>query len=280
MPEQLQNRQHCLPDQPVHVLHVTDTHLFAQRTGRLLGLVTYDSLTAVLTEAAAEPPHIVLATGDLAQDGTAQAYEHLTEVFSTFAAACPSAPPVYWLPGNHDEPALMRALLTRKPLCPETEILVGNWYIVLLDSTVPGEVGGALSEQELERLDAGLRIQADRPTLVCLHHNPIPTRAQWMDDIGLANAAALFAVLDHHPQVRGVLWGHVHQAIDVERHGVRLMASPSTCVQFKPETVEFGLDSAAPGYRRLWLYPDGRLETSVFWVKNFAGCANPDATGY
>jgi Icc protein len=267
-------------DHPVHVLHVTDTHLFAQRTGRLLGLVTYDSLTAVLAAAAAEPPDMVLATGDLAQDGTAQAYAHLAEAFSGFAAACPLPPPVYWLPGNHDEPAVMRATLTCAPLRPETEVVVGGWYIILLDSTVPGEVGGALSEDELARLDAGLRAHADCPALVCLHHNPVVTSARWMDDIGLANAPAFFAILDRHPQVRGVLWGHVHQAIDLERQGVRLMASPSTCIQFKPETVEFGLDPSAPGYRRLWLYPDGRLETRVFRISSFAGCADPDATGY
>lgn len=177
-------------DGPVHVLHVTDSHLFAQRTGRLLGLVTYDSLTAVLAAAAAEPPDMVLATGDLAQDGTAQAYAHLAEAFSGFAAACPLPPPVYWLPGNHDEPAVMRATLTCAPLRPETEVVVGGWYIILLDSTVPGEVGGALSEDELARLDAGLRAHADCPALVCLHHNPVVTSARWMDDIGLANADA------------------------------------------------------------------------------------------
>jgi Icc protein len=267
-------------DRPVHILHITDSHLFAQRTGRLLGLVTYDSLKAVLADATREPPDMVLATGDLAQDGTAQAYEHLTEALSNFASACPFPPPVYWVPGNHDEPAVMRATLTRAPLRPETEVVVGGWYIILLDSTVSGEVGGVLSEGELARLDAGLRAHADCPALVCLHHNPVATSARWMDDIGLANADAFFAVLDRHPQVRGVLWGHVHQAMDVERRGVRLMASPSTCIQFKPETVEFGLDSVAPGYRRLWLHPDGRLETRVFRVNNFAGCANPDATGY
>lgn len=268
------------PDAPAHVLHITDTHLFAARDGRLLNMNTYDSLTAVLAAAGRPAPDAVLATGDLAQDGTAAAYAHLTEALATFAAACDRPPPVYWLPGNHDEPSVMRAALVHPPLRPEREAVIGNWYVILLDSTVPGEVGGRLSDDELARLDAGLARCADRPALVCLHHNPVAVGAQWMDDIGLANAAAFFETLDRHAHVRAVLWGHVHQEIDVERRGVRLLASPSTCIQFKPQTAEFGIDARAPGYRRLRLYPDGRLETTVHRVESFAGCADPDATGY
>ncbi|MGQ9896441.1 MAG: 3',5'-cyclic-AMP phosphodiesterase [Acidobacteriota bacterium] len=280
MPKPSQDSTSTTSNHSVQVLHITDSHLFAERTGRLLGVMTYDSLMGVLADAATNPPDIVLATGDLAQDGTAQAYGHLTEAFSCFAATCSPPPPVYWLPGNHDEPAVMCTTLTQPPLRSDTEVVVGGWYFILLDSTIPGEVGGALSKAELERLDAGLRAHAHCPALVCLHHNPVATCARWMDDIGLANADAFFAILDGHPQVRGVLWGHVHQAMDIKRHSMRLMASPSTCIQFKPETVEFGLDSSAPGYRRLWLYPDGRLETQVFRVSNCAGCADPNATGY
>ncbi|MCS7078826.1 MAG: 3',5'-cyclic-AMP phosphodiesterase [Chloracidobacterium sp.] len=267
-------------DAPAHILHITDTHLFAKRDGRLLKMNTYDSLSAVLAAAALNAPDAVLATGDLAQDGAAEAYAHLTEALASFAAAYDTPPPVYWLPGNHDEPSVMRATLVQPPLRPEREAVIGRWYVILLDSTVPGEVGGRLSDDELTRLDAGLARHADRPALVCLHHNPISVGAQWMDNIGLANAEAFFATLDRHTNVRAVLWGHVHQEIDVERRGVRLMASPSTCIQFKPKTAEFGIDQRAPGYRRLWLYPDGQLDTKVFRVEGFAGCADPDATGY
>ncbi|MFQ3591059.1 MAG: phosphodiesterase, partial [Chloracidobacterium sp.] len=132
----------------------------------------------------------------------------------------------------------------------------------------------------LQRLDAGLASHTQCPALVCLHHNPVATDARWMDAIGLANADAFFAVLDRHANVRGVVWGHIHQEVDQERNGARLLASPSTCIQFRPKTDTFGLDQRAPGYRRLWLHPDGRLETQVFRVANFTGCADVNATGY
>ena len=84
-----------------------------------------------------------------------------------------------------------------------------------------------------------------------------------MEPIGLRNPDALFAVLDGFPQVRALLWGHIHQEFDQLRNGVRLLASPSTCVQFAPGSEEFQVDQEAPGYRWLRLYADGRLETAV-----------------
>ena len=48
-----------------------------------------------------------------------------------------------------------------------------------------------------------------------------------------------------------------------QRGGIRLLASPSTCVQFAPGSEEFQVDTTAPGYRWLRLHADGRLETGV-----------------
>ena len=84
-----------------------------------------------------------------------------------------------------------------------------------------------------------------------------------MEPIGIRNPEALFAVTDRHPQVQAMLWGHIHQEFDQLRNGVRLLASPSTCVQFAPGSEEFQVDQEAPGYRWLRLYADGRLETAV-----------------
>ena len=55
-----------------------------------------------------------------------------------------------------------------------------------------------------------------------------------MDSIGLHNREALFEVLDRFSCVKALLWGHIHQAFDSERRGVRLLATPSTGVQFAP----------------------------------------------
>ena len=47
------------------------------------------------------------------------------------------------------------------------------------------------------------------------------------------------------------------------RNGVRLMASPSTCVQFAPGSDTFQVDEEPPGFRLLALLPDGSIFSEV-----------------
>jgi len=126
---------------------------------------------------------------------------------------------------------------------------------------------------ELARLDATLAAHRDRHALICLHHHALPMGSRWLDAVALANPAELFEVLDRHANVRGLLWGHVHQAAEFERNGVRLLSSPATCAQFTPGSDGFAVDVRPPAYRWLDLHADGRIETGVQWVEAAARAA-------
>ncbi len=104
------------------------------------------------------------------------------------------------------------------------------------------------------------------PVLVCLHHHPVPIGSDWLDQIGLANAADFFRIIDASREVRAIVWGHVHQAFDGLRRGVRLLATPSTCAQFLPHSHDFAIDARPPAFRTLELHADGRILTDVHWV--------------
>ena len=60
-----------------------------------------------------------------------------------------------------------------------------------------------------------------------------------------------------------MLWGHIHQEFDDRRKNMRLLATPSTCVQFKPRVQQHERDDKKPGYRWLVLNPDDSFETGV-----------------
>jgi len=94
----------------------------------------------------------------------------------------------------------------------------------------------------------------------------LPLNSRWLDELALYNAAELLSVVDRSPQVRGVLAGHVHQASDLSRNGVRYLTTPSTCFQFLPAVNSFSVDTRPPGLRWLDLLADGRIETEVAWV--------------
>ena len=80
--------------------------------------------------------------------------------------------------------------------------------------------------------------------------------------------------------MRAVIWGHVHQTFEQQRKGVRLLATPSTCVQFLPDSKEFAVDMVPPGYRWLELYPDGTLKTGVERLQMIPGEIDLGTRGY
>lgn len=242
----------------VLVVQLSDSHLFAEADGELLGMATRASLNAVVDRVLAEQPDIdlVLATGDLSQDGSVESYQAFRESSERLSA------PKRWLPGNHDELREM-AIAAQQSDFLEPVVDVGNWRITMLDSAVSGSVPGYLEDKQLQLLAQALSEAPQCHHLICLHHHPVPIGAAWMEAIGLRNPEALFAVLERFPQTRALLWGHVHQEYDQQRDGLRLMASPSTCIQFAPNSEDFKLDERAPGYRWLRLHDDGRIETGV-----------------
>ncbi|MEJ1960118.1 MAG: TraB/GumN family protein [Gammaproteobacteria bacterium] len=150
------------------------------------------------------------------------------------------------IPGNHDEPAALYRELRGKPFVTEGHVDMGAWRIVLLDSCLPGSARGHLTKETLAALDSALSSADNLHTLVCLHHHPVAMSSRWLDQVGLDNAAEFFDVIDRHRNVRAIVWGHVHQAYDALRKGVRLIATPSTCAQFLPRSDDFAVDSRPP----------------------------------
>ncbi|NQX87880.1 MAG: 3',5'-cyclic-AMP phosphodiesterase [Halioglobus sp.] len=261
MSSSAQNVAHVDTKDPIlRVVQLTDTHLCQVNGGTLLGMDTDHSLQAIidLVQSERPEPDIVLGTGDLADGGARAAYDRLVGYFEQLTLAN------YWLPGNHDHRQRMEAALSDKSQLYR-EIRSGRWTILLLDSQVPGQVGGTLGEDELGWLDAALNAaqEAGLHALICLHHHPVEIGCHWLDEQRVSDADAFFEILDRHPHVQAVLWGHVHQEIDRQRNGVRLLGSPSTCVQFAAGSDDFKADNQPPGYRWLELYPDGRIETGV-----------------
>lgn len=71
----------------LNLVQITDSHLFADPAGTLLGLPTSDSLKSVVDLVVQEQQGVdlVLATGDIAQDGSAVSYRRFVELVDPFA---------------------------------------------------------------------------------------------------------------------------------------------------------------------------------------------------
>lgn len=259
---------------PLRLVQITDCHLGERPGVPLLNIDTDRSLGAVLDLIRRQQPvfDLVLATGDLSDNGSAAAYRRLLEYTRDLGTA-------RWLPGNHDSARTLREIL-RGDSRIERSFLGEHWQVILLDSAVPGEVGGFLAEAELAALQACLAAEPDRHALICLHHPVFAVGCAWLDGQRVANADDFWAVIARFPQVRAVLCGHVHQPLDREEHGVRVLTTPSTAWQFAADSPDFRVDRLAPGYRWLHLHADGRIDTGVERVADGLFTADVDSDGY
>jgi 3',5'-cyclic-AMP phosphodiesterase len=249
----------------VRLLQLSDPHLLADPDGMLRGVKSLRSLQSVLAHAIQRRnlPDAVLCTGDIVNDD-AGGYAHFERELGTLSR------PVLCVPGNHDDPALMRRSLNQAPFQVGGYVDLGpSWRVVLVDSCLPGQASGRIGRHELRQLDSALA-GSDRYAMVCLHHHPVSMASNWLDQVGVENADEFFEVLDAHTRVRAVSWGHVHQCFEGRRHGVRLLGTPSTGGQFLPLSDDFAMDARPPGYRRLTLLSDGTIDTEVVWVDEAA----------
>jgi Icc protein len=249
---------------PLRLLHLTDLHLSGDEAAVLRGIQPLATLRRTLAQARAHTqasgwsPDAIVVTGDVVHDDP-RGYELFRREFAALGV------PICCIPGNHDDAALLAQTLARPPFVTTGSLDLRGWRLVLLDTSVLGAAGGHLSPAQLQLLERELAT-ATTPVLVCLHHHPVPVGSDWLDHIGLGNAAEFFRIIDAHRCVRGILWGHVHQAFDGLRRGVRLLATPSTCAQFQPHAHDFAIDPRPPAFRTLELNADGTLITDLYWV--------------
>lgn len=266
-----------LDESSIKLVQLTDTHLFAPSNGSLLSINTEDSFRAVVDGIVNQgyEYEAILATGDISQDHSAESYQKFE------AGIQPLEKPCYWLPGNHDyKPNMGSVIPSAQIQCVEHVLLGEHWQMILLDSQVVGVPHGRLSDQQLDLLEQKLAEHPQKHTLVLLHHHPLLVGSAWLDQHCLKDADQFWDVVSQHNNVRGVLCGHVHQDMNREHLGVQVMATPSTCVQFKPNSDDFALDTLSPGWRELELKPNGEIATEVRRLERGAFAPDFNAEGY
>jgi 3',5'-cyclic-AMP phosphodiesterase len=231
------------------ILQLADIHLRAD-DGEVYGEDPERRLGLVLAACARElgAVDLIVLTGDQSDDGEPGALERLSQILDRIGA------PILAIPGNHDGPDVQRA--TFGDLTP---VEVGGWRLAGLDSSVPGEIHGAVDIAGVESLLDDLD---ERPTLLALHHPPVPpTSHPWFR---LENARRLLACLTARPQVRAVLSGHVHAPFEHWHGPLQLLGGPSTLAPFGFDGEELTVGAGGPtGARAISLRADGALDSRL-----------------
>jgi 3',5'-cyclic-AMP phosphodiesterase len=259
------------------IAQITDFHLLAP--GRLAyGTVDTRALVdrAFAKLGRLDPrPDLVVITGDVSDDGHPEAYTHAASLLRGLNI------PSLAVPGNHDAREPFRHFLEDLGgTCEDDEFVLfavdhGPLRFIGLDTVIPGEGGGALCARRLSWLEAILRREPRRPTLILAHHPPVPIGIDMMDDIRLREGAEDFeGIVAAHPQVLALLCGHVHRAVETLFGGRLCLLTPSIVHQvaltLSPTTVAPAAVLEPPAFRLL-RWDGARLVSHLAYVEEFGG---------
>lgn len=188
-------------------------------------------------------PDLVLITGDLTECGLPAEYDNLLAILQRCDIG-----PVHVIPGNHDRRGNLREKLaalpgvTADPTFVQYVIEDHPVRVIMLDTLVPGESHGALSDAQLDWLDERLSEQPSKPTLIGMHHPAFASGLPHMDRIALQTPDRFHRIIARHPQVARIIAGHHHRPIVGQIAHAVATVSPSVAHQ-----VELTFDHEDPG---------------------------------
>ncbi|MFF3939138.1 metallophosphoesterase family protein [Streptomyces phaeofaciens] len=202
----------------MRILHLSDTHVERGDAPARPGVDATGSLRLMLAELRHQRDvDAIVVTGDVADDGSVEAYTTVRELVGDFGRALGA--PVFYTTGNHDERAAFTKVLGSGHPEAEAEFpgaelaavsTVGGRRLVTLDSLVPGKVWGRLGDAQLDWLKGVLSTPAEHGTVLAFHHPPISLDISSTQQVfGLRDADALAAAI-RGSDVRVVLTGHFH----------------------------------------------------------------------
>lgn len=207
------------------IAQVSDVHLGFAPGGRdEPNRIRLDTVVAALIDAR-PAPDILFVTGDLTEHGDVASYQQVREAFAGIGC------PVHYMVGNHDRRAQFEQIWPDRYADGFLQYVVDTPELrfLVLDTLEEGRHGGGFCAVRAAWLRARLSEAPDRPTLILLHHPPMPVGIAWMDcDPDEPWIARLSAALDGNDQVIGLITGHLHRPIASVWRGLPIAVCPSS----------------------------------------------------
>ncbi len=246
-----------------HIAWLSDIHIGAE--GELPhGVDVRNNFIRLIRDIAVFEPEVLVLGGDLCRwEGDARVYRWISGILNEISADCR----IWVLPGNHDDPALMKQ--TDGPVSvagqlPRIELVsspAGDVRCFLLDSS-PGDLDSSQLRwlaAEMDKAEDAAQsgtVAEQLPPLVFIHHPPALMGVPFMDrNYPLKNHRELSALLE--TRCCWVFSGHYH--CDVQRNiGLSTaFASPSAFTAISPLAETHVPDAVPPGWRLIRIDEQG-----------------------
>jgi len=261
-------------------IQITDHHLLESEEKLREGFCPGYAFRMVMrhiSENVADKADFIISTGDLVEPETDATYRGAMKLLGINSSAALPGPqhinieglqnfPMYFLPGNHDD----RALMT-KYLFPESQpVNLYNFMFVHKDVQFVIMDWGPDTKAHLypeTREFLAKALESELPSVIMCHQHVKKIGSRWLDNF-IADDIRDFwdIVADPHvkEKVLAILCGHVHITYEDEYRGIPILGLRSTAFQFA-KTNEPMVMLAPPHYRYVRIR-DGILTSRVYKV--------------
>jgi 3',5'-cyclic AMP phosphodiesterase CpdA len=248
-------------------IQITDHHLLESEDAHREGFVPGHALRMVMrhiAENTADKADFILSTGDLVEPPTEAAYDCAIKLLGLSPSAALPGPqkmnteglhdyPMYFLPGNHDDRALMTRCLF--PDSPPPPARLYNFtfehkgvQFIFMDW---GPESKAVFLPETRQFLAQA-LQSELPSVIVCHQHVKAIGISWLDTF-LADDLDQFWEIVAEPGVKekvlGILCGHVHITYEDQYKGIQILGLRSTAYPFAENEQKFQVILAPPHYR-------------------------------
>ena len=243
---------------PIYFVHISDSHIGPTADYERHGHKALPCARKMVELINTMPtrPDFVIHTGDVVTHPHPDSYALAAETFNALQV------PVYYATGNHDTSRDLHTYMKmgdKVDFQDDLDVLSyafeckGERFVVL-DGRAPEELDphGLLSEAQLHVLRR--EATPDGPPLTIITHFPaLPLNSPWMDaNMLILNGDEMHRTLvPARDRLRGVFYGHIHQARESRQDGIAYSAAASMLGQFTTWPSEEKVSSdheAAAGY--------------------------------
>ncbi|EJF91031.1 metallophosphoesterase [Bartonella tamiae] len=231
---------------PVNFIHLTDLHIGNPDIyDEYLHTDTDATLQTILGQIQnmKPTPEFIVVSGDLTNRGDDVSYQRLRYFFASYDLPMP----VYFALGNHDKrDGFYKAMLDRENNLEQPyyyDVVQSGIHLIVLDSSVPGKIGGALEPEQFEWLQIRLDAHAHLPKLIMVHHAPALDEDckdnEW-ESLTIEDTKRLKTMLQGY-NIAGILSGHIHYDRVSTWYNIPIVVGIGMHTALDPTYIHYGL---------------------------------------
>ena len=256
----MQNNQNPI----LNIIQITDTHVFSDSQQTVFDVNTTQQFHHAIEQIKRDPkqPDLIFLTGDIAHDETREAYQMVAETLSSLGR------PIYWIPGNHDNPSFMSEVFDQYFLFHKEKVFhFDAWTFIFINTKYGASDAGYFNDTDKDVIEAEMtHCDSQHNVCIVMHHNPIAVGTPLMDQTMIQNNEEFWRCIKQYDQIKHIICGHVHNSYRICHDGVTIESSLATCFQIPKGATE--LDIAFNiGYKRHAVF-DNQITSHSINIEN------------